>query len=1169
MDKNILRKFAIESRQELMEKISNKIKTLYIDEEFELEQNGENYILINNNHRLVFNKEEYNNRQLLIARIKEVTLNRVIEESAYTWFNRIIAIRYMEIHDLIPLTKNNQSLGIRVLSSKDNMPDPEIMKISNLLNSELDIEFNKEHYVNIQDINKRFEYILLLVCKKLRNVIPQVFGGINDYIDVLIPDNLLNESGYITKLLKDVPIDNFNQVEIIGWLYQYYISEKKDIVFENLKKNIKINKYSIPAATQLFTPDWIVKYMVENSLGKYWIEHGGDKKLIDKWKYYIKSEKLQIKEKINPEEIKCIDPCCGSGHILVYMFEVLFQIYESYGYSKKDIAELILKNNLYGLDIDDRAGQLSILSLLLKAREYDKDIFNKNIVRSLNVISIQESSKMNKSDLDILRDEEESDVNETISYLYNIFQNAKEIGSLLFIENRDYEKVFNVIENVTNRQVELFDLEKIVDIKEKYIPLLTITKILNNKYDIVVTNPPYIGSKGLSDALRDYLATYYQDGKYDTYSSFILKCIELCKNTGKIGMMTPNTWMFISSYKNLRLKLINYNINSLLHLSSKAFMDAAVIITSFILSKDTTNNNFMFINLQEYDSENLKESFSDCLVNNIVSVNKERFKKIPNNTFTYWMSDKFINNLSIGKKIGEKIISDGQNKTGDNDKYLRNIWEVNKNNISPDKRWNIHAKGGEYRKWFGNLDTVIDWSDKARNFYKKNKVARITPKYLWFKKGITWTLLSGLNNSFRLLPEYCTFNCVGPAIFLKNDAEYNLILGLLNSKVAKLYINGFNPTLSLTIGDISNVPVLNYEKKLEKINKLVDNNICISKEDWDSFETSWEFRKHPLVEYKPKGNAKIEDIFESWKCVCDEKFNLLKQNEEELNKIFIDMYGLQNELKPDIEEKDVTVRKANREREIKSLISYAVGCMFGRYSLDEDGLIFAGGEFEKSRYKTFEVDLDNIIPIMEESFFTNDIVIKFKKFIEIVYGKATLYENLDYIAETLGRRNGENSEDTIRRYFINDFYNNHIKIYQKRPIYWLFDSGKKNGFKCLIYIHRYNEGTVAKIRLDYLHRIQNIYEKQLIEINEKLSQDISIIEKKSLTKKQLDYSAKLEETNEYDEKIAYIADEKINIDLDDGVLVNYSKFTVKNPKTMKETSVLANSKDIIKKKKEK
>lgn len=1145
MDKSILKKFAIESRQDLMDKIKNKIKTFYIDEDFNSEQKGEVYVLSNEKHSLSLTNDEFKKRELLIKRVRELSLEQVIEEAAYTWFNRIIAIRYMEINDMLPLTKDNQSLGIRVLSSKDNTPDPEILKFTNLMNPELDIDFKKEKYIDLKNDNEKFKYILLLVCKKLGRVIPQVFDGVTDYIDILIPDNMLNDTGFITKVIKEVSEENYNQVEIIGWLYQYYISERKDEVFADLKKNIKIKKENIPSATQIFTPDWVVKYMIENTLPNYC-----DKEL-ENLNFKLKSIENNSKD---IAKITLLDPCCGSGHILVSAFEIFYKIYEKMGFNKKDIVESILKNNLYGIDIDDRAQQLAILSLLLKARKYDRDLFSKNI--KVNILSISESNKISQTALTELQEYCNKDI---IQYIINIYKDAKQYGTLIRVENNNYEKIISEIKSINN----IFGIE----LQDRFVPLLEQSEVLSKKYDLVITNPPYMGSKGLNNNLRDYLATNFPNGKMDTYASFIIRCTELLKENGYTAMMTPNTWLSIKSYKELRKYIINnYSLESLLELSNKAFSDAGVVITSFIIKNTENKSKTNFMMFKEYDEDELKNGFLDknrkCVTRDITV-----FKKIPNYIIVPELSDNFINILCTNEKIGDKIISDGQTKTGNNDKYLRMIWEVENNKIGLNKKWSIHAKGGSYRKWYGNLDTVINWSEEARNFYKRDKVARITPEYLWYKEGITWGLISGTSNSFRILPEGMTFNCAGPTVFMKNETELPFVLGILNSKMAQFLLKQFNETINLTIDDISNIPFVDNNKDL--ISKLVKQNINISKDDWDSFETSWDFTKHPLLKPMSKVST-IRDSVANWNTYTYQQRSLLKHNEEELNKIFIDIYGLNDELTPEVDDKDITIRKEDKIRDIKSFISYAVGCMFGRYSLDKDGLIYAGGDFDNvyqkykkadggwtgsslSNYKylndngneielSFEVDNDNIIPITDEAYFSDDIVERFKTFIKTVYGDNAFNENMDYIAEALGKKGTETSEETIRRYFVNDFFNDHVKMYQKRPIYWLLDSGKKNGFKALIYMHRYNENLIPKARLDYLHRVQTTYEKLLSDVNYRLTTELSMTDKKEAKNRQTDLMAKLQEIKEYDEKIAHIANQRISIDLDDGVKVNYEKF---------------------------
>ena len=1220
MDKAILKKFAIESRKDLMEKINNKINTFYVDEEFKNEQKGELYILSNEKHSLSLTQEEYKKRELLIKRIKELSLEQVIEEAAYTWFNRIIAIRYMEINDYLPLTKDNQSLGIRVLSSKDNTPDPEILKFTNLINPDLDIDFKKEKYAELKDDNEKFKYVLLLVCKKLGKVIPQVFDGVTDYIDILIPDNLLNDTGFVTKVINEVPEDNFKQVEIIGWLYQYYNQTEKDRVI-SAKKAYKKNE--IPYATQLFTPDWIVKYMVENSLGRYWVEHNGDgalypsdnlypsnnlypsSSITDNWKYFIKENIENKKGKLNPTEITFIDPCCGSGHILVYAFEVFYQIYIQAGYNKKDIPELILKNNLYGLDIDDRAGQLSILSILLKAREYDKQIFNKDIVRNINVMSIQESNTISESTIDNISDENSK---KQAQYLLDNFKNAKEIGSLLILENKDYSKLEKDICDYTT----IFGIE----LKEKLLPIIKIAEVLTQKYDVVVTNPPYMNYSVMSKNIKTYLSKYYQDAKTDLCTAFME--IYFLKKDGLLAMINQHSWMFLSSFEKLRYSIINNKtILNMIHFGTRAFEEIGgevVQTTTFILKNGLNEEKTKFIRLVDYANASLKEEKFIEIKNNNYNINTydiylKQLANVPAYTFAYWISPIFYDIFKNNKKISNYGESKKGLSTGDNNKYLRLWYEVqykkiglNLKKYNDQYKWIPINKGGEFRKWYGNNDYVVNWENNGKTLkYFKGSVIRNESYY--FRKSITWTMLSSSSFGVRASEEGKIFEGAGPSLFL-NDEYYYYILGLMLSKLGKYFINMLNPTMNINISDINNIPVIIDKSRNVEIDRIARKNIYLSKEDWDSFETSWDFRKHPLLEFVDsisglhdsnvkvppthlkivKNNygeecyiadelpmkAKISDSFRRWKEYTEKQFNTLKKNEEELNRIFIDIYGLQDELTPEEEDKDVTIRKADQEREIKSLISYAVGCMFGRYSLDKDGLIYAGGDFDKvyKKYKgenggwagvslanytvlndngkeidlSFEVDNDNVIPITDEAYFGDDIVERFKKFISVVYGKETLNENLDFIAETLGKKGTETSEETIRRYFVNDFFKDHVKIYQKRPIYWLFDSGKKNGFKALIYMHRYNENLVPKIRLDYLHRMQTTYEKLLSDINYKLTTELSMTDKKEAQKRQADLNAKLQEIKEYDEKIAHIANQRISIDLDDGVKINYEKF---------------------------
>lgn len=1208
MDKAILKKFAVESRKDLMEKIKNKINTFYIDEEFKKEQKGEIYVLSNEKHSLSLTNEEYQKRELLIKRIKELSLEQVIEEAAYTWFNRIIAIRYMEINDYLPLTKDNQSLGIRVLSSKDNTPDPAILKFTNLMNPDLDIDFKKEKYVELKDDNEKFKYVLLLVCKKLGRVIPQVFDGTTDYIDILIPDNLLNDTGFVTKIINEVPEDNYNQVEIIGWLYQFYISEKKDGIFADLKKNIKIKKENIPSATQIFTPDWIVKYMVENTLGRY-----TSKEFVKKLKYYI-YKKDDFNENVDIRKIKFLDPCCGSGHILVYAFEMFCKIYEFEGYNKKDIPELVLKNNLYGLDIDDRAGQLSILSILLKAREYDKNIFNKDIVKNINIISIQETNNISDNIIENL----DTDKNKELAFeLINTYYDAKEVGSLINVKNIDYT---SLLEYITKNNT-IFSLEL-----QKLLPLININYILSQKYNVVVTNPPYMGSKGMSEFLMQFLKKYYPNSKSDTFAAFIEKCRNFTKENGYYAMITQPSILFLSSFEELRKNIITeQTIYSLLHMGRGVFgIDFGS--TSFVIKNAKIEDSvgdyfklhqrtFQYIDIDEieriflnskndidykYDfskyksaSENLIENDNDITENEKqlgelkihYKLEQDKFELIPGMPLSFWLNNN-IYEIFKSKTLKEYGNAKFGMSSGDGEKYIRNWYEVDINEISFDiksedeyikigKKWNPLDKGGTYRKWYGNKTNIVLWENNGFEIRNNKKSAVRSPQY-FFKPHISWPLISSVGFNARLFEDGFILDTASNCLYYNNEVEKKYLLAVLNSKICNEVLKILNPTMNFSCGVVEKMPII--FKQNELIDKLVSENIEISSKDWDSFEISWDFQKHPLIKEKEKFHYgqiggteyKISDCYNHWQDSTEMSFNKLKDNEEKLNEIFIDIYGLKDELTSEVDDKDITIRKADKEREIKSLISYAVGCMFGRYSLDKEGLIYAGGDFDEiykkckktdggwagaslSNYKvlndngqeidlSFEVDNDNIIPITDESYFGDDIVERFKTFISVVYGEKTLNENLDLIAETLGKKGTETSEDTIRRYFVNDFFNDHVKTYQKRPIYWLFDSGKKNGFKALVYMHRYNENLIPKVRLDYLHRMQTTYEKLLVDVNDKLTSELSMTDKKEAQKRQADLNAKLQEIKEYDEKIAHIANQRISIDLDDGVKLNYDKF---------------------------
>jgi len=824
MDKGILKKFAIESRKDLIDRMKNKINSFYIDEEFSKEQKGDMYILSNEKHSLTLLKNEYEKRELLIKRIKDLSIDQVIEESAYTWFNRIVAIRYMELNDILPLSKNNQSLGIRALSSNDNTTDPEILKFTNLMNPDLDINFNKEVYGQLKE-DERFKYILLLICNKLGKVIPQVFNGITDYIDILIPDNLLNDTGFVTKIVRKVPTDNFKEVEIIGWLYQYYNQEEKDRV---MAENKAFTKEEIPFATQIFTPDWVVKYLVENSLGNYWIEHSENNNLSENWKYLITTPKKSMKKNENPIDIKFCDPCCGSGHILVYAFEIFYQIYTSLGYNKNSIVELILKNNLYGLDIDDRAGQLSILSVILKGREYDKNIFNKNIIEQLNIYSISESNNVDK----LLFNEFDEIEKNKLEYVFEKFRNAKDLGSLIMLDNDDYATIINKIKS--NDTIWGYEL------RNKVLPILNVANVLGKKYNIVVTNPPYLTNKNMNKTLQKYVNKYYENSKRDLFSCFMSQCENMTKDDGIYSMITIHTWMFLSTFKNIRKRIIENNeIISMAHLGAGVFKEINtfnVLATSFVIRKRLPENSIgTYIRLVNYSNEDEKvnQFFNK---KNYYYCNQNDLIKIQDNVFLYFLSEKMLNILNSNENIGNIFRIKPGLTTSNNAVFVRNWYEIDFEKIGfgcknreesklSNKKWFPYNNGGNYRKWYGNNEAIINWKNDGeaiKNYklsVKENKPGfnvGIAALNDIFRRGLTYSIFGFRNFGIRYKDFGFLFDVSGASIFTDDDSEYYL-LGYLASNVSFAFLSAIAPTVNFQAGDIATIPYIIQKNKKKKI----------------------------------------------------------------------------------------------------------------------------------------------------------------------------------------------------------------------------------------------------------------------------------------------------------------------------------------------------------------
>ena len=1149
MDKNAIKKFAVWARTELIARVSLKGVEYGITEDNIEAANADSV------GGKVLTADEKKQRQALIAEINDKGYKQVMEEVAYTWFNRFSALRFMEVNGYIPS-------HVRVFTDEENNFKPQI--ITEAIHLDLD-GLDMEKVYELKDAEKTeelYKYLLIVQCNALNKILPGMFQKIADYTELLLPDNLLREGSVIQQMIELIPEDDWKDaVQIIGWLYQYYNSEKKDDVFAALKKNVKITKENIPAATQLFTPDWIVRYMVENSLGRLWLEGHPDVKeqLLPteeeqsayaagnrdpedtKWHYYleeaeqepeVQAQLAEIRKEyaaLTPDQLKVIDPCSGSGHILAYMFDVLMKIYESYGYTTREAVASIVENNIYGLDIDDRATQLAYFAVMMKARQYDRRFFSRGI--QPHVYAIVESNHVDEFAVDYFCNGD-AKLTTAMDTIIKELHDAKEYGSILTVTPQDWSTLYDRFAEIT----EDINMSRETALRE-LLPLVQVAEALAQKYDVVVTNPPYMGSSGMSIKLSDYVKSDYPDSKSDLFAVFIERCGQMTKKNGCQAMITQHAWMFLARYENIRKKISKKAIINMAHLGARAFEEIGgeiVQTTSFVIG-NTFLNNYLgtYCRLVDPTTQTGKEELFIKGKERYIS-NQLRFQKIPGEPIAYWISEQFAN--CYDNELLEKVaFSDGQILTGNNDKYLKLLWEVNAHDIEA-RKWALHAKGGEFRRWYGNIDTVVKFDPITIQHYKRDKIARFPKDEILFRRGITWTLVS-MNPLFgvRELGKNLTFNKAAATILFNDETIIDYVLGFLNSKVSQALLRIINPTMNNNIKDILNMPFIKDMNFYPQVKSLVQYNISISKQDWDAFETSWDFQKHPLL----RKVSTIAEAFDQWQTECNDRFNQLKANEEKLNRIFIDIYGLQDELTPEVEDKDVTVRKADLGRDIRSFISYAVGCMFGRHSLDADGLVYAGGEWDNSKYSSFAADKDNIIPICDDEYFEDDIVGLFVEFVKTVYGVDTLDENLKFIADALGGKG--QPKDVIRNYFLNDFYKDHCKIYQKRPIYWLFDSGKKNGFKALIYMHRYQPDTIARIRTDYVHEQQARYRTAIADLEQRMV-NASTGERVKLNKKLNTLQAQDTEIRIYEEKIHHLADQMISIDLDDGVKKNYAIF---------------------------
>jgi hypothetical protein len=1112
--------------------------------------------------------KEIEQRNALLARIKakeavsgyKTAYNSVMEEVAYTWFNRLIAIRFMEVNDYLPS-------HTRVLSSED----PKKLEPDFVTNPfETDLEFTKEEqtlihkYKEENKLGMLFRMLFIKQCNKLNEILPELFEKTNDYSELLLNISFTDQEGLVYHLTHDISEDDFNvekegQIEIIGWIYQFYNTELKAKADAEVKEGIKITKRNLPEKTQIFTPDWIVRYMVENSLGRLWIEGHPNNDLKDGWEYYIDeaeqdpnvAKKLaknrEEYKSLKPENIKVIDPCMGSGHILVCFFEVLMQIYISVGWNRREAAHSILANNLYGLDIDERASQLAYFAVMMKARQYDPRILTLKI--QPNVYSIRESNSVDPFLIEYFENGN-TNLKYCIETIVREMHDAKEYGSMLNITKVDFTALYIRFAEIKN-DLSLMQSQALNEL----MPIVKCADVMAHKYDVVVTNPPYLGLRSMGDKTLSYLQHEYPDSKNDLFSVFIDKSINFTRPFGKTSLVTSESWLSLSSFEKIRMKILHAStICNMAHLGTGAF-DAGFGTVAFVITNGYLQNyKSTYLRLTDCETDFDKETAltlrnAECLY---IS-NQSDFAYIPGSPIAYWVSQRLFNTFSKYKQLGEIAEPRQGLTTCDNDRFMRFWHEVKYQNISfyctsPEEseklphKWFPYIKGGEPRKWYGNNEYVVNWKHNgneiktfvASKYVSYSRTVKNIPYY--FKKGLTWSAIAK-KYAVRAYNTGFIFADKGQAIFT-NEKNYYYLCGLMNSKFVTSILEILSPTLDFNCGYIKKVPIAFESVKQTDVGKLVQANIHIAKTDWDSFECSWDFKTHPLITHKSDGW--IETSFRNWEEFAERQFYQLKANEEELNRIFIDIYGLQDELTPDVEEKDVTVRKADLGRDVRSFISYSVGCILGRYSLDVEGLAYAGGNWDQSRYKTYVPDADNCIPITDEEYFDDDVVSRFVDFVKTVYGKDTLGKNLEFIAEALGNR-GDTPLKTIRNYFINEFYKDHVKIYQKRPIYWLFESGKENGFKALIYMHRYNADTIGNMRIEYIHRLQAKYESQLSFEQHLIDTSQNQREKSAAMKQKEKLIRQIKELRDYDVKIAHLANCRIEIDLDDGVKVNYEK----------------------------
>ena len=1171
MDKRLLQTYAVWAKDNLEQQIEVSLKTLGIngDNDYRQAKRSGDYTIIDGDPNS-YPADLYGKRREIINQVRLKGYKNIIEEFAYTWFNRLVALRFMELHDFLPH-------GFRVLSSTSGSIEPDILKNLALVKDDLRLDMNTCAQLKGQNKTEElFRYVLICQCNALSDILPMLFSRDLGHMELLLPKTLLIGETVVTKLV-EIPEENFmNEVEIIGWMYQFYISAKKDAVMAAKKT---ITKDTLPAVTQLFTPDWIVRYMAENSVGRIWMESYPQSSLKSTMNYYVDDpeqtpdvqRKLnEIKYKnVNPEDIRIIEPCCGSGHILVYVMDLLFKMYEEKGYNKRDIPTLILKNNMVGLDVDKRAAQLASFALIMKARTLNNRFFRKEYYTLPQVYELQDSHEMESleyrkhmKELDVFSDADIS----AVSLLMKAFENGKTIGSLIKVPALDYAAIENVIYKLEHEVVPTtFNTHFVSGGATQLKLLLDQAKVLSAKYDVMITNPPYIGTSSMEAPVREYAVKHYPNSKADMFAMFMET--GFIKPNGFLSMINMHSWMFLETYEQLRKALLSSRqIQTLLHLGAHAFEAIGgeiVQTTAFVLRNTSGTKNSTYIRLVDYDDPQFK-TFHFYDDENRYSCDSKNYSYVPMNPISYWISEHYYEIFKTFKFIGYYGDTKKGVLTGNDKRFVRSWYEVSfakvglgiKNHeemVRRNHKWIPATGGGTFRKWYGNFENVINMENDAYEIrYKNENNYRLRESTYYFRECSTWSEVSGRGLSMRYVPQGILFGNSGPVCFWTSNIHY--WIALLNSTTTMQFMRFLSPTLTFGPEQIKRVPC--KKNSIDTVEKLSRECINLSKTDWDSFEISWDFKYHPLL-LLPRDKAEAESTqfamnrmeklgnlvwhYERWAEECQDRFTTLKTNEEELNRIFIDIYGLQDELTPEVEDRDVTVRLADRERDVKSLISYLIGVVMGRYSLDVPGLAYAGGEWDDSKYRTYQPDDDGIIPIYRGIGMEDGLTAQLIGLLKLIYGEDSYRQNIDFIAESIGRNNNESAEEALNRYLNDGFFADHLKIYQKRPIYWLFSSGKNSGFKCLVYMHRYTADTLARINSRYFLPESTRLKNDLEELAGRLARAEGR-DRTRLERERQKLAASYNEAIEYGQVLDHMANQYIEIDLDDGVKDNYAKF---------------------------